>query len=344
MSNTRSDSRFGGFNSFGDFLQVVAKAPGYRGAGADTRLVPLASGPGVLTSEGAGADGGFSAPPGFLGSVIDVVAGPTSILGRCTLIPSERNQVTIPASPTAPWDTSKGVQVSWAAEGTQLTGSKVSLEGRVLRSNKLIALVPVTDDILEDAPALGAHIEMEAPKRLDYTISEAILNGAGTGRPSGLLNAAAKITVSKETSQTAATFNATNAQKMVGRLHAQSMAASTWIMNPDVYQQVAGFGFPVYAPAGVSGYAMPTLLGIPIIQHPAAKALGTEGDVILTDLGAYLTIRRARADFSTHLYFDYDVSAFRFIIRCGGLPLWDAAITPPNSSVTRSSIVTLQSR
>lgn len=131
---------------------------------------------------------------------------------------------------------------------------------------------------------------------------------------------------------------------MVGRLHAPSLERATWIVQPDAYQQITAFGFPTFAPAGVSGYAMPTLLGLPIIQHEACAALGTEGDVILADLGAYLTLRRARADFSAHLWFDFDTGCFRFIVRVGGLPLWEEPVTPPNSTLTRSSVVTLATR
>jgi hypothetical protein len=83
--------------------------------------------------------------------------------------------------------------------------------------------------------------------------------------------------------------------------------------SSDLEQSVIGFGFPYYAPAGVSGYATATLFGLPLVFHEAAKALGTEGDVILTDLASYMTIHRARMDFSLHVYFDYDAACMRFI-------------------------------
>lgn len=55
-------------------------------------------------------------------------------------------------------------------------------------------------------------------------------------------------------------------------------------------------------------------------------------------------IRKARQDFSIHLFFDYMTSAFRFIVRIGGLPLFNAPITFPNSTATRSPVVTVASR
>ena len=45
-----------------------------------------------------------------------------------------------------------------------------------------------------------------------------------------------------------------------------------------------------------------------------------------------------------HLWFDQDLMAFRLIFRMDGQPAMAAAITPPNSSVTRSHFVALQAR
>ncbi len=47
---------------------------------------------------------------------------------------------------------------------------------------------------------------------------------------------------------------------------------------------------------------------------------------------------------SMHLWFDYDVQAFRATFRIDGHPWHAAAVTPPNSSVTRSSCVNLAAR
>ena len=45
-----------------------------------------------------------------------------------------------------------------------------------------------------------------------------------------------------------------------------------------------------------------------------------------------------------HLYFDADVTAFRFIFRLNGMPILSNPITPPKSSNTRSHFVTLAAR
>lgn len=335
-----SDTKFGGFHDDAEFYQAVRRA-GPKGQLAERRLVPLASGPGQLTNESAGADGGFAAPPGFAEPIIQAVAAPTSIVARTTVLPTERMQVAVPVSVKAPWEEGG---YAWAPEAASLTAVKFGQEGRFLKAGKVIALVAVSDEIADDAPALAAFLRAEAPVRLDYAISDAILNGTGVGRPLGLVNARCKIVASKEGGQAAGTFTVANAKAMLSRLHSPSRDRATWIVNPDLETSIIGFGFPNYAPAGVSGYATPTLFGIPIIFHEAAKAPGTEGDVVLADLAAYITILRARTDFSLHVYFDYDAACFRFIVRVGGLPLWQSPVSPPNSTATRSTVVTLEAR
>jgi HK97 family phage major capsid protein len=88
-------------------------------------------------------------------------------------------------------------------------------------------------------------------------------------------------------------------------------------------------------------------MGRPVITTEACKALSTEGDIILTDLKQYLSVVKTggvQQEVSIHLWFDQDIVAFKFTLRIGGQPWWNAAITRLNGSNTLSSIVTLQTR
>jgi len=89
-------------------------------------------------------------------------------------------------------------------------------------------------------------------------------------------------------------------------------------------------------------------MGRPVIPHESMETLGDKGDVLLADMSSYMAIRRSggiRADVSMHLWFDYDMAAFRFTFRVGGQPWWSAPITPRSgSSNTLSPFVTLDER
>jgi hypothetical protein len=57
--------------------------------------------------------------------------------------------------------------------------------------------------------------------------------------------------------------------------------------------------------------------------------------VALVDLKAYLTATKTgglRQDISIHLWFDYDITCFRFVIRVGGTPWFKAPITTKSGS------------
>jgi HK97 family phage major capsid protein len=104
----------------------------------------------------------------------------------------------------------------------------------------------------------------------------------------------------------------------------------------------------VFIPAGgysASPYA--TLKGRPIIPTQACETLGDKGDIILADLSQYLTAVKAgnvKTDVSMHLWFDYDVLAYRFILRIAGQPWWATYISPRDGSNTLSWAVTLDER
>jgi hypothetical protein len=51
-----------------------------------------------------------------------------------------------------------------------------------------------------------------------------------------------------------------------------------------------------------------------------------------------------RVDVSMHLYFDYDMLAYRFVMRLTGQPWMRGPITAPDNSTTYGSFVALDER
>jgi hypothetical protein len=50
---------------------------------------------------------------------------------------------------------------------------------------------------------------------------------------------------------------------------------------------------------------------------------------------------QARYDVSIHLFFDQNISAFRWMVRFGGQPLLTAAISPAKGATTKAHFVIL---
>lgn len=342
-----------GFRSFGEFAQAV-KAAVRAGAGQiDPRLTMNA--PTTGSTEGVGEDGGFAVPPDFRAAIMSKVMGEASLISRTDQLTSSSNSITLPKDETTPWQTSGGIQAAWEGEMSVLTQSKIALEQSTIRLNKLTALVPVTEELLEDASGLASYINRKAPEKFDFKVNDAIINGTGAGQPKGILTADSLVTVSKESGQAADTVVFANIVNMYARMYGPSRQNAVWLANQDIEPQLLGMQFPgtgtavpVYLPpGGLSASPYGTLMGRPVLPTQACQTLGDVGDLILVDLKQYMTATKTggiRSDVSMHLWFDYDTLAFRFILRVAGQPWWTSAISPKNGSNTLSWAVALEAR
>jgi HK97 family phage major capsid protein len=341
-----------GWRSFGEYAMAVRNAP--RGK-IDPRLVANA-GPSPLTQEGSGADGGFAVPPDFRTEIVMKVMAEDSLLGRTDGQTTTSNQLTVPTDETTPWQSTGGVQAYWEGEAAQIASTKVALNSITVRAYKIAALVPVTDELLEDASSLANYLRKKTPVKFEYKINDAILNGDGVGKPKGILNSSFTVSIAKDSGQTNGTVTFGNVTRMWSSMYARWRNNAVWLINQDVepfLQQMTIQGtnsgvFPAYLPpGGLSGSPYATLLGRPVIVTEACAAVGTPGDIIFMDPAQYLSVVKSggmRQDVSIHLWFDYDVTAFRFIMRLGGQPWWSQQIARAKSANPLSGFVTVAQR
>lgn len=341
-----------GWRSMGEFARAVSQGCG-KGATLDPRLVLNA--PTTVSTEGVGADGGFLVPPDFRTAIWQKVAGEDSLLARTDQQTTSKNTMVFPADETTPWDTTGGIQAYFESETGLISQSKVALKDKTIRLNKLTALVPVSEELLEDAPGLDSYLRTKVGQKFDFKLTLKILQGVGTGEPLGILNAASLVSVGKESGQDADTILAENVLKMYSRMYAPCRRNAVWLINQDIEPQLNAMvigvgtgGVPVYLPpGGLSNAPYGTLMGRPVVPTQACETLGDKGDIVFTDLSQYLTVSKTggvRADVSMHLWFDYDTLAYRFIIRIAGQPWWAAYITPRDGSNYLSWAVTLDER
>ena len=346
-----------GWRSFGEFSASVRMASARAGT-TDPRLI--ANAPTTYGSEGIGEDGGFAVPPDFRTAIMEKVMGEDSLLSRTDQMTTASNSITFPADETTPWDSSGGIQAYWADEASQITQSKIALKEKQVRLHKLTALVPVTEELLEDAGSLDGYLRRKVPQKFDYKVQNAIIRGSGAGQPVGILNSDCLISVAKDTTaspiQPSDTVWYSNIVAMYSRMYAPCRSRAVWLINQDIEPSLFTMQFttgvnspvPVYLPAnGAAGLPYATLMGRPVIPVESASTLGDKGDIILADLSQYLSVTKTggiRSDVSIHLFFDYDTAAFRFIMRIAGMPWWASAIDPANGTNTRSCFVTLDER
>jgi HK97 family phage major capsid protein len=343
----------GPYNSFGEFC-VDIRAHAVSGSMPD-RLRAAAT---TFGGEGTGTDGGFAVPPDFRKDIWVKAMAEENLLGRCAQLVTGSNNITIPKDETTPWDTTNGIQVYWEAEAAAANQTKPQLSMSSIRLAKLMALVPVSDELLEDAPGLESWLRAKAPAKMAAKINTAIVSGTGVGQPLGILTSTttSAVSVAIEAGQAAATLLFPNIQKMWARMYAPCRRNAVWLINQDAEPQLNGMAFlpgaaspvPAYLPQnGLSVEPYATLMGRPVVPIEACSTIGSQGDIILVDLQQYWAVTRGqdvKTDVSMHLFFDQGLMAFRFTFRLNGQPAWGQSIQPQNGTLTRSWAVTLDPR
>lgn len=357
--NIENDPRRG-FAHMGQFAGAVFGAV-MRPNAADPRLLTLnAAAASTYANESVGADGGFLVPPEYASGILSVLESPEQLMSRVRQVPISGNSMTFPKNESTAHGTD-GVQAYWDYEGDAITQSKPAFKSSSIRLDRLTALVPMTEELLEDSAAAGAWVQMEAQEKMAFKVSDAILNATGAGTLLGVMKSPCLVTVSKEGSQAADTLLGANVLKMYSRMPAASRARAVWVINQDLEPQlpslnipiknVAGTenvgGMPVFIPpGGLSGSMYGTLLGRPVITTEAAAAVGDLGDIVFADFQNFIALTKGgiKTDQSMHLWFDQNLRAFRFILRMGGQPWLSAPISRKNGSNTLSHFVTLEAR
>ena len=356
IDNLEADPKHG-FKTVGDFLKTVRQAQN-PGSAIDERLL-IGSGRGAVApasfgNEGSAQDGGFLVPPQFAQEIFQLSLGEDSLLPLTDNVEITGNTMAFPKDETTPWGTN-GIRAYWQGEANPAGATKPVLGLSTLRLKKLMALVPVTDELLDDTNALSTYLPDKIATSIRWKTNESILFGAGTGLPVGCMTNATTVTVAKESGQATQTLQAQNLAKMISRLPPGSFGKAVWIVNNDVLPALFTLmlgNYPIYLPTGlpvggiqVSPYG--TLLGRPVFVSQHANSFSAAGDVLLADLSYYQTITKAggmQTATSMHLYFDSDLTAFRTTFRMDGQSKIAAPIAPAKGNATLSPFVQLGAR
>lgn len=344
----REDDPRGGFRSYGEFCQAVMRA-GVPGGAIDERL-DMRAAPTSYGSTGSGQDGGFMVPPEFSREVFQHSLEEDALLPLTDDYPVTGNSLTFPRDETTPWG-SDGIRAYWEAEAAQATQTKPKGDVATLRLNRLMALVPVTDELAADASALERYIGRKTSESIRWKTNLALFQGTGVGQPQGFFGHASAVSVAKEGSQAADTVVAANVAKMYARGLGRNRGV--WMINDDVLPQVITLQIgnqPIWTPpnAGMQNAPAGLLLGRPLIVTQLCKTVGDKGDIVFANWGYYRSImkggRMIETATSMHLFFDYGMSAFRATFRVDGQPAIKGPVAPANGANSLSPFVTLDDR
>ena len=335
--------------ALGNFA-IAVRAAGM-GHGLDPRLQAAATGAGTQSDSNLGFAVPMEVAPGIERDMFAV----GDVLSRCDVRTISGNTIAynvIDQTSRADGSRQGGVLGYWVDEGTAPTASNTKLARIEMKLRKVGAFGVMTDEILDDAAALGGELQSAFADELVFQTENKIFRGNGASAPLGFLNAPCLVSVAKETNQAAASINTTNLSKMWARMPAASKRNAVWFINVDCEPQLdelaqaigtAGTAprFVNYGPEGVL-----TIKGRPVVPVEYAETVGTVGDISLVDMSKYRLIRKGGVEqaSSMHVYFAAGEQAFRAFYRVDGQAVPRAALTPFKGSNTLSPFVVLATR
>ena len=351
------------FRNFGELAQSVAWAmmPGSQNIDNRLREADYDQRAALGSSEAVPEHGGFLIGPTFSDAIYTKIYDENQLLNRLRKIQigPNSNRIELPfLSETSRATGSRwgGIRAYHDNEADTITSSKPKFGKIEMSLERITALIYVTDELLQDSATLGQYLIDIASKEIGFVMMDDIINGDGSGKALGILNSAALITIDKQGSQPNTTLVAENVIKAYMRVHSPSKKRGVWLANSDILEQamtmsiaVGTGGVPIWLPMNnLAGRPSDTLLGQPILYMEQCPTLGTAGDLLFVDPNEYLIIEKQsgaiQSAMSIHIAFDSNQTAFRFVARFNGQPLWNSSLTPFKGTNTVSPYVCIQTR
>jgi len=316
------------WKSKGEFFMAVKNAA-IMPSQLDPRLKSLKA---TGLSEAQPSQAGFLVPQTTAPGIIEKMYGTGTLLSlfgnRDQVLGNNMSYNVVDETSRATGSRYGGLQAYWLNEGGTKTASKPKFRQLELKLKKVTALVVATDELLEDAPALESWLTRTVPDELRFMVEDAIVNGDGVGKPLGFRNGPI-------VSATRTDANEIDPLDL-GRMWAARWAGVNdyiWLGNQSIFPQLLTLAIgnsPVFLPpGGLSGLPYGTLLGRPYYDVEYLPTLGTAGDLMLISPSQYQLIEKGgvQTASSIHVYFTTDESAFRFVYRVDGAPIWNSTLT-----------------
>ncbi|MEY4392817.1 MAG: hypothetical protein RL595_66 [Planctomycetota bacterium] len=336
--------------SFGDWLMCVRKND-WRTLERKYQSHPTEGKSALNTA--VGTQGGYLVPGEFLDRLQTLASEDAVVRPRATIIPMESRSVQVPCldvtgTPTA-GDSAflGGIVARWTEEGGTINETEPLFRQVELTARELSGYSRVSNSLVADS-AIGLEQLLLTlfGRAIAWHEDHAFLRGDGVGKPLGILNSGALVSVSRSAANA---FALADASAMLARLlPGWSTTTTVWAMHPTVagklFQMTAsGAGSSnIYLDNARTKPAM-VLFGIPVVVTEKLPALNSTGDVVLADLRHYLIGDRRQVEiaYSEHVAFTSNQGAWRFVARVDGQPWLRAPITLADASSTLSPFITL---
>lgn len=355
---TPKESKGGEDKPFASLGEQLAAIYNFRKNHVEDKRLQQVNNAALGANEGIGADGGFAIQTDFAGAILESAVQMSPLLNRLdryTCSSAANSMRWISAAET---DVSKsvfgGVQMYWAAEAATVLASKPQFKEMKMDLEKMMGFLYCTDEMLQDAAFMTGFASNGFALAADRLLTEGVIAGDGVGKPLGLINSGALVTVAKEQSQANGTFVGNNAVKMQASAMPRNRERLVWLMHPDVEEQLPLLAIKsgdeskfLWNPeGGLGGFDTQRVLNKSVLFEDSCSALGTKGDIMLVDPFQYILLTKgaAKQEWSIHVEFLTDQNCFRMVYRCNGAPKVNKPLKIKNSTKPRSPFVALADR
>lgn len=299
-----------------------------------------------------GTQGGYTVPEEFMPELMALATEATIVRKRATVIPMAGKTVQVPVLDvtTAPAAGDSaflgGVVARWTEEAGSITETEPTFKQLELTNHELMGYSKISNTLLADnGVGLERFLLTLFGRAISWFEDYAFLRGNGVGKPLGLLNTDALISVTRSA---ASAFSLTDAANMLSRLLPGWNPMNTvWAVHPTILPKLmtmtdTASGHAVWIDNARERPKM-SLFGIPVETTEKLPSLNTLGDVLLLDLQHYLIGDRQQIDiaFSEHVAFLNNQGVWRFVSRIDGQPWLRDKITLSDASSTISPFVGL---
>lgn len=304
--------------------------------------------------DASGATGGYTVPPEFYNQLLAVMEESAFFrklafvqpMTSASLMMPYLDITTVQSAGTAAL--LGGVSMAWTAESQTRTETEPTFKQLELKAHELSGYTVSSNVLLQDAAfGLEKFLYNLFGRAIAWYEEYSFLQGNGTGKPQGVLGAAATLSVTRNTG-TAIKF--VDVATMLGKLLPSSQTRAVWITSPSCVQQLiqlvdAGNRalFMTTEAGGVHASPKWTLLGLPVYITEKLPALGTAGDLMLVDPNYYVIGDRQQIEIaaSEHVNFLKNQMTWRVVERIDGQPWMDSYVTLQDATTTVSPFVKL---
>lgn len=224
---------------FGGVVRMIAASKDGKPAGLHAEKQYGAQHPVTKAmGEDTGASGGFLVPPDFYPAVIELLRAKAVVRSAGAVpLPMTRGTMTLPAQTSA-------ASASYSGESKAIAATQPGTGQRIATAKDLMALVPISNDLLRDAAgsvAVDAFVRDDLVRVIGLREDLAFLLGDGSGNsPRGMLSIAQAFATNVLTDTAGASFTLATVNALLGQAETALLNANVpiekpcWFINPTI--------------------------------------------------------------------------------------------------------------